>query len=618
MIRPARVAALFLISWAGLGPHRAHAAPAASSRDCGADHIRWATASNTLYVTGAVQCTLTDISRLVKPSVPLKLVDAPKRIWWLGANLVLEGGATLLLDGSAPGGDVGELRLRSDNTSAPHAFVELRAMWGTLTVRNTRLTSWDDDKGGPDTEYETYGRAFVRAVSYLDGTTPRESRMDVIDSEIGHLGYNAAESYGLVWKVRGDAAGIFDLVDVMGDVTGSSVHDNYFGMYTYGAFGMNIVGNEFFDNVMYGVDPHDDSDALVVEGNNIHDNGNHGFICSKRCDKLSIRDNTSSNNAGVGFMLHHGVTDSVVQGNVAENNGTGGFAIVDSHHNVFRKNTARGNQFGIRLSTGASDNVIADNLFNENIEHGIYTYVGSDPPSINDGRPARNRFTGNDVSENAGFGIRLNNGFMNEFIGNVFRDNVRGVASLSDSSENVFRTNDLSGGHLLAQGESTNYVVDSDQAEVLLGDEQASFVFTDSSGRVFQNPLGLETLVEASGSTLTLTGKGDSAPLAIEALPLAVSPTGGSLRVLVSGWEEQTRAWRATPVEASSVTFTLGGLEPGVRYDVWVDGARKSTVLADRAGSARFSSTLARVPRSFRVAPARAGGKAPAPNKFGI
>lgn len=30
-----------------------------------------------------------------------------------------------------------------------------------------------------------------------------ESRMDIIDSEIGYLGYHESESYGLVWKVMG-------------------------------------------------------------------------------------------------------------------------------------------------------------------------------------------------------------------------------------------------------------------------------------------------------------------------------------------------------------------------------------------------------------------------------
>lgn len=29
-----------------------------------------------------------------------------------------------------------------------------------------------------------------------------EARMDVIDTEMGYLGYHESESYGLVWKVR--------------------------------------------------------------------------------------------------------------------------------------------------------------------------------------------------------------------------------------------------------------------------------------------------------------------------------------------------------------------------------------------------------------------------------
>lgn len=32
-------------------------------------------------------------------------------------------------------------------------------------------------------------------------STMGEARMDVIDSEIGYLGYHESESYGLVWKV---------------------------------------------------------------------------------------------------------------------------------------------------------------------------------------------------------------------------------------------------------------------------------------------------------------------------------------------------------------------------------------------------------------------------------
>lgn len=568
---------------------------------CAASNLRWSPATNRLYITGPARCTLTEIRRLADPAVPLALVDAPERIWLLGANVILEGGAALLLDGSSVGGDVAELRLRSNNSSAPDAFVELRAMWGTVTLRNTRLTSWDEDKGGPDTEHATYGRAFVRVLSYLDGSTARESRMDIVGSDVGYLGYDAAESYGLAWKVRGETAGLYDLVDVLGDVTGSTVHHNYFGMYTFGAYGMKIVGSEFSENVMYGIDPHDDSDALVVEDNNIHDNGNHGFICSKRCDGLTIRNNISSSNAGVGFMLHRAVVDSVVEGNLAELNGTGGFAIVDSYDNVFRDNVARGNQYGIRLSTGATDNLIIDNDFSDNLEYGIYTYLGVDAPTINDGRVAHNRFTGNDVSRNGRGGARADDSYMNEFSHNTFRDNGDQAVYLSNANKNVFRANGLFDSYIESRGDSANYVADTDSVDVFFADAHGALTFTDASGRVFVNPEGVPTAISVEGSTLTLTGGGQVGVVAVDALALGVSPIGGSLDAGILAWDDASRAWYTAPSTASSAIFTVGGLEPGRRYSVWVDGARERAIVADRLGSARFTEEVAAAPRTFAV-----------------
>ncbi|MDP2310821.1 MAG: right-handed parallel beta-helix repeat-containing protein [Pseudomonadota bacterium] len=595
MLRFIGSAALLLL---GVHPAVTHAAEPADAQ-CNASNLRWSAVSNRLYVTGGARCTLTEIRRHADPAVPLVLVDAPKRIWLLGANLLLEGGSALVLDGSSVGGDVAELRLRSNNSSAPDAFVEVRAMWGTVTMRNTRLTSWDEDKGGPDTEYETYGRAFVRALSYLDGTTPRESRMDIVDSEIGHLGYDASESYGLVWKVRGETAGIFDLVDVLGDVTGSVVHDNYFGMYTFGAYGMNIVGNEFSDNVMYGVDPHDDSDALVVENNNIHDNGNHGFICSMRCDGLTIRSNVSSSNAGVGFMLHRAVVNSVVEGNLAELNGTGGFAIVDSYDNVFRGNAAHGNQYGIRLSTGASDNLIVDNDLSDNLEYGIYTYLGADAPTVNDGRVARNRFVGNNVSRNGILGARADQSYMNEFSENTFEDNGQYAVLLFDANENVLRGNDLFGSYILTHGDASNYVADTDSADVMFADDRASLTFTDSGGRVFLNPEGVPTLVGADGSSLTLTG--GAGIVTVDAVALAVSLEGGAAHVGILGWSGGARVWCIAPSGAARATFTVGDLEPGGRYRVRVDGGRLAPLVADASGSTWFAAAMDTAPHTYAL-----------------
>ena len=144
--------------------------------------------------------------------------------------------------------------------------------------------------------------------------------MDVTGSDIGYLGYYASESYGLTWKVSGS----LNNVRVYGNILNSRIHHNYFGVFTYGAYGMMISGSEFDHNVKYGLDPHDDSDYLTISSNSAHHNGDHGIICSQRCNNLVIRYNTSYNNAGHGIMLHRSVDNSLVEYNqVFDNEDTG-------------------------------------------------------------------------------------------------------------------------------------------------------------------------------------------------------------------------------------------------------------------------------------------------------
>ena len=96
------------------------------------------------------------------------------------------------------------------------------------------------------------------------------------------LGYDAAESYGIAYKVRGfckDLSNpeIFDEVSVYGDILGSDIHHNYFGHYSYGHQGGNWSYNEMHDNIGYGFDPHDDSDYLTIHNNHVYNNGWHGI-----------------------------------------------------------------------------------------------------------------------------------------------------------------------------------------------------------------------------------------------------------------------------------------------------------------------------------------------------
>ncbi len=210
--------------------------------------FRWSETSYRIYVTGPGSATLSD----VKAGMPnAKLTQVTPGVWHLRANLVMEHGARLVLHGTKIGGDVNELRLQSNNTGEPNAFISLTADWGSIDIRSTSITSWDDAVNGPDTESGALRRAFVRVRSSLapDGVTPRESRMDIIDSDVGYLGSHDAEAYGLTWKViespvsnYGALTNLYNLVNVYGDIIHSRVHHNYFGHYSFGSFGQQLRG----------------------------------------------------------------------------------------------------------------------------------------------------------------------------------------------------------------------------------------------------------------------------------------------------------------------------------------------------------------------------------------
>jgi parallel beta-helix repeat protein len=187
-------------------------------------------------------------------------------------------------------------------------------------------------------------------------------------------------------------------VDVVGSVTGSRIHHNYFGVYSHGGYGIVYQDNEVDHNVQYGIDPHDDSDHLLIADNFVHDNGNHGIICSQRCDNLAIRNNRTVANAGNGIMLHRSVVDSLIEGNEATDNEDAGIALFESHRNTVRNNKLLRNLRGIRLSVGSADNTVSGNDIGANTGYGIYTYQGTDVPTTGDGRVKRNRFSGNTIS----------------------------------------------------------------------------------------------------------------------------------------------------------------------------------------------------------------------------
>ncbi|HET9221674.1 MAG TPA: right-handed parallel beta-helix repeat-containing protein, partial [Roseiflexaceae bacterium] len=338
--------------------------PATAEAHIAADCLGWParrvryTSDGVLHLEGCGQIfTLSDMLAAGVGADKLELVDPAGKVWLLKVKLKVEEGATLRVIGGA-GGDANWLRLRSDTASA----IWLRAENGNLLFQDTKISSWDPARGAPDTDLTVApdgsgGRAYIAARSVLTkgrptntptacdinggSQDPYESRMEVVNSEISYLGYDAAESYGVVWKVyykvnAADPADapppgrqLYALADVFGGASGSNFHDNYFGSYTFGGYCMSWTGNTFANNKQYGLDPHDDSDFLTISGNVFRDNGNHGLICSVECDHLVITNNQSVGNL-IGIMLHNLVSASLIEGNTVADNRQDGIALFDS------------------------------------------------------------------------------------------------------------------------------------------------------------------------------------------------------------------------------------------------------------------------------------------------
>jgi mannuronan 5-epimerase len=380
-----------------------------------ASPVRYSSSSDTIYLTapGPVD-TLAEI-KAACASAPL--VQVSPGIWELNADLVVQNGATLTLDAAA---GVKELRLQSLPAGRQSDVSAITAQYGQIAMKGVRVMSWNGT--GPDTDYAVpaggvRGRAFIRALSYMEGSTPRQSTMTIADSDLGFLGYNGAEAYGVAYKARGcgiDAPGVCAALDVLGSQTGSRFHDNFMGTYTWGAQDMLFDRNTYERNKSYGLDPHDDSDHLTITNNVFTQNNNHGLICSQRCDHLVIRGNRSIDNGHTpyvgpgdddpkdnqvhGIMLHRGITDSVIENNEVSGQINGaGIAIFDSVGNTVRGNTLSGNKYGVRFSVGTRDTLVADNTVEKSLANAVFSYKGSDSPVYTGttGRPANITFTGN-------------------------------------------------------------------------------------------------------------------------------------------------------------------------------------------------------------------------------
>jgi parallel beta-helix repeat protein len=336
---------------------------------------------------------------------PALLQDQGGGVWLLKADMVISQTARL----EATNASISWLRLDSTPGTKFPALTRMITRGGHLLIQGIKVTSW----AGTDVDTNYYdGRSYLLAE--LGG------RMDILNSEVSYLGWSAGEPSGLAWRKPAIAGDPTDpniiKTGATGSIKDSNIHDNYFGQYSYEAYGLSVLNNEFHNNVVYGFDPHDYSTGFEVAYNKIYNNGKHGIIFSRGCTLNTIHNNEVYGNGEHGIMLDRGSNINQISDNLVYNN-SDGVAIFESEKNLVQNNILHDNERGVRVNATfdlgdefdglSTENTILNNTIQNNLQYGIYLYERAD----------KNTIQGNSITGNVGAGIYIKTG------GNLIKSN---------------------------------------------------------------------------------------------------------------------------------------------------------------------------------------------------
>ncbi|MBA5764368.1 right-handed parallel beta-helix repeat-containing protein [Vibrio sp. 404] len=208
------------------------------------------------------------------------------------------------------------------------------------------------------------------------------SRTYFYNSTFESLGYNNIKAYGITitssylskeelklmpW-IRGNKA--------TGVLMKNKFIDMYYGFYCYKAQDIVILENEYIKNVVYGIDPHDYSDRLIIAKNRTWGTLiKHGIIISREVNNSFIFDNVSYNNNRSGIMLDRTSLNNVIARNTAYHNGGDGLTIQESDLNLVWDNIFYDNkQHGINVRNSQHVRLYDNTVFG-NLGAGIYGHI---------------------------------------------------------------------------------------------------------------------------------------------------------------------------------------------------------------------------------------------------
>jgi poly(beta-D-mannuronate) C5 epimerase len=246
-------------------------------------------------------------------------------------------------------------------------------IYGRIEISGIIITSWDTETNSPLSQTDTGSvpRAFINLRGSEGGF--------IHNSEISYLGYGELGRRGLDLFEGGPSHDM--------EIRGSKFHDMWMAFYSSGAYNITIDSNEFYDNILYAIDPHTGTHNMTVSNNKVYNNKGFGVICSWNCYDIIFERNEVHDNAAAGLMFSRATRDSTMRNNLVYNQygSAHPISISESQNNEVYDNNISNSTIGISVHNPvqldadgmSSANRIYNNTF-DGLEHAIRARASSD------------------------------------------------------------------------------------------------------------------------------------------------------------------------------------------------------------------------------------------------
>lgn len=284
------------------------------------------------------------------------------RVYTLRRPLVVSHGASLVVSNA----DVTELRLSSERGAY---LVNM----GSLYIQDVHVTGWVESTSSPQwagvkdkLKFRPYITSWSMSHSYFGG------------SIFTALGYSNSKAYGISLS-----SGPKDLLQFKpnivarpdGVIAENSFDNVYYGFYSFEADHVALVGNEYKNNVIYGIDPHDRSRYLTIAFNTAWGTEKkHGIIISREVNDTAIIGNLTFQNHGSGFMMDRLSIGTMVYANTGFDNGQDGLTVYESDCKLIASNRFFANQRDGMKVRNSRDIALYYNVLHNNKRAGIEGY----------------------------------------------------------------------------------------------------------------------------------------------------------------------------------------------------------------------------------------------------